>query len=114
MTGGIAGGPTPPVVVVKNPNLGVDVSLAKLAAGYAVAYRAPSGGNVREPQVRVAFLDRVGALQGDSAVALASETGGQTAIEAAYDGRVALTWTDVDEEGFTSVRALILPCIGGG
>jgi hypothetical protein len=114
MTGGIAGGPTPPVVVVKNPNLGVDVSLAKLAAGYAVAYRALSGGNVREPQVRVAFLDRVGALQGDSAVALASETGGQTAIEAAYDGRVALTWTDVDEEGFTSVRALILPCIGGG
>lgn len=107
------GGPAPPIPIVANPNLGADVSLAKLPAGYALAYRALPGGNVSEAQVRVAFLDRVGAMQGSgSAIALASESGGQTAIAAAYDGRVALTWTDSHEDGTSTVRALILPCVG--
>ena len=60
------------------------------------------GGNVDSPRIRVHFLDRVGHVTGaPSDVALASEFGGRTAIEGAIDGRVALAWSDVLEDGST-------------
>lgn len=108
--GGQMGGPSEPKRVVENPQLGVDVSVAKLPTGFAVAYRALPSVGVTVPQIRAHFLDAFGRIVGDSAVALAEPTGGQTTIEAATDGRIVLSWTDTDDEAISTLRALIMPC----
>lgn len=114
MSGGLAGGPSDPQRVVGPPFAALDASMAKLPFGYVIASRALPGGNVESPRIRVHFLDRVGSITGaPSDVALASEFGSRTAIEGAIDGRVALAWTDVLEDGTTKLTAAKLPCVGG-
>jgi len=108
------GGPSPPKRVVGPPYKAIDASIAKLGVGYAVAYRALPGGMVTSPRIRVHFLDRVGQIIGVSDVALASEFGGRTAIEAAVDGRIVLGWTDTTEDGMSTLTVVKLPCVGGG
>jgi hypothetical protein len=108
--GGLLGGPSEPTRIVENPQQGIDVSMTKLLRGFALSYRALPSVGVTVPQIRVHFLDRDGRIIGDSAVALAELSGGQTAIEVATDGRVVLSWTDTDEEGNSTLRALIVPC----
>jgi hypothetical protein len=108
--GGLMGGPSEPMRVVENPQQGIDVSMTKLLRGFALAYRALPTIGVAQPQIRVHFLDRDGRIIGDSAVALAELSGGQTAIEVATDGRIVLSWTDTDEEGNSTLRALLVPC----
>jgi hypothetical protein len=110
--GGLMGGPSDPTRVVENPQQGIDVSMTKLLRGFAVSYRALPSVGVGQPQIRVHFLDRDGRVVGDSAVALAEQAGGQTAIEVATDGRIVLSWTDTDEEGNSTLRAVIVPCGG--
>jgi hypothetical protein len=72
---------------------------------------------VPEPRIRVHFLDRRGEIIGDGSVALAAMTGGQTALESAFDGRLVLSWTDSElvgdagfEEPLSTLRALVVPC----
>jgi len=108
--GGLTGGPSEPTRVVENPQQGIDVSMTKLLRGFALAYRALPTVGIAVPQIRVHFLDRDGRIIGDSAVALAELSGGQTAIEVASDGRIVLSWTDTDEDGSSTLRALLVPC----
>jgi hypothetical protein len=108
--GGLMGGPSDPLRVVENPQLSIDVSLAKMPRGYALAYRALPSPGVTVPQVRMHFLDKSGRIVGDSGVALAEINGGQTALEMSTDGRMVLSWTDTDDEGLSTLRALIVPC----
>ncbi|MGD8859722.1 MAG: hypothetical protein PVI30_06910 [Myxococcales bacterium] len=113
VTGGTqTGGASEPQRVVGLPMVAVDASMAKLANGYIVAYRALSGGAIEEPTIRVVFLDRFGRIIGDSSVAYASEQGSRTSIEVAYDGRVSLGWADAYVDG-SDVSVVRLPCVGG-
>lgn len=107
---GNIGGPSEPSRIVGIPQLAIDISLAKRPTGFAVAYRALPSVGVPVAQIRAHFLDRFGRIVGESAVALASEHGGQTAFESAYDGTVVLSWTDTDEDGNSTLRSLVLPC----
>lgn len=104
------GGPADPNRIVGAPQLGVDVSLARMATGFAVAYRALPSVRVPVAQIRAHFLDRRGEILGDSAIALAAESGGQTALESAFDGNMVLSWSDSDDEGLTTLRSLVVPC----
>jgi hypothetical protein len=113
MAGIDVGGPSSPKRVVGPPHKAIDASVAKLATGYAVVYRALPGGMVTSPRIRIHFLDRVGVVIGLSDVALASEFGGRTAIEAAIDGRIVLGWTDSAEDGTSTLTVAKLPCVGG-
>ena len=113
MRGIAVGGPLPPTRIVGPPIDAVDASLAKLPRGYGVAYRVLPRDDA-EPTIRVYFVDRLGGTIGESAIALALPYGGRTAIEAAYDGRIVVGWSDTDDEGVTTVTAVKLPCVGGG
>ena len=104
------GGPSEPNRIVGLPQLALDVSVAKLATGFVVAYRALPSVEVPQPMIRVHFLDRGGEIIGSGAVALAAMNGGQTALESAFDGRLVLSWTDTDDEGVSTLRALVVPC----
>lgn len=108
--GGNEGGPADPLRVIENPQLAIDLSLAKMPRGFALAYRALPSVGVPEPQIRAHFLDKAGRIVGDSAIALAELNGGQTALEMSTDGRMVLSWTDTDEDGISTLRALIVPC----
>jgi hypothetical protein len=113
MSGNQVGGPSQPQRIVGPPSNAIDGSIARLAIGYAVAARALPGGAIDSPRIRVTFLESSGRVTGGSDVALASEFGGRTAIEAAIDGRVVLGWSDVLEDGTTALTAVKLPCVGG-
>jgi hypothetical protein len=106
-------GRSAPIRVVNSPFRGIDVSVTKLLAGYIVSYRAlPS---TRQPQaaIRLAFLDRNGQLIGESDVSYTSQSGGRTAVEAAYDGRAVVGWSQVNPDGKSELKLVRLPCIGG-
>jgi hypothetical protein len=113
MSGARTGGPMAASRVVGPPLNAVDASLAKLPNGFIVAYRAMPGGSVSSPRIRVHFLDRFGRVIAESDVALAQSFGGRAAIEAAYDGRVVVAWSDQAEDGKTTTTAVKLPCVGG-
>jgi len=113
MNGNLVGGPSVPERILGPPLKAVDASVAKLPVGFAVAYRALPSGTVSSPRIRVQFLDRLGSVVSSSDVALASEFGGRTAIESGYDGRIAIGWTDTDEDGKSTLTVIKLPCVGG-
>jgi len=100
------------VRVIGPPYLALDASIARIPAGFIVAYRALDGGQIHSPSIRVHFLDRFGRVIGQSGVALASEFGGRTSVEAAYDGRVVVAWSDGSEASETTLFAVKLPCVG--
>jgi hypothetical protein len=100
------------VRVIGPPYLAVDASIARVPAGFIVAYRALVGGEIQSPSIRVHFLDRFGRVIGQSGVALAGEFGGRTSVEAAYDGRVVVAWSDGSETSETTLFAVKLPCVG--
>jgi hypothetical protein len=111
------GGPSEPNSIVGTQQPAVDVSVAKLATGFVVAYRALPSPSVPQPRIRVHFLDRRGEIIGEGSVALAAMTGGQTALESAFDGRLILSWSDSElvgdagfEEPLSTLRALVVPC----
>jgi hypothetical protein len=100
----------PALRFVKAPFKGVDVSVTKLGASYAVAYRALPTPSQAQAQIRLYFLDRFGAVIGSSDVSFTSASGGPTAIAAAYDGRVAVGWSQVNEDGKSVTKVVRLPC----
>lgn len=106
-------GRSPALRVVNSPFRGVDVSVAKLLTGYVLAYRSLPAAKETRAAIRLYFLDRNGAVIGDSDVAYTSESGGRTAVEAAYDGRVVIGWSQVNEDGKSELKLVRLPCIGG-
>jgi hypothetical protein len=98
---------------VNAPFKGIDVSVAKLRSSFAVAYRALPALNETRAQIRLYFLDRNGAVIGDSDVSFTSVSGGRTAIHTAYDGRVVIGWSQVNEDGKSVMKVVRLPCVGG-
>jgi hypothetical protein len=106
------GGPSSPQPVVGPPFKAIDASLVKLPIGYAVAYRALPSLRVESPRIQVTFLDSLGTTDGSADVALASEVGGRTAIEAGTDGRIVIAWSDPAEDGSSTLKLVKLPCVG--
>jgi hypothetical protein len=98
---------------VNAPFKGVDVSVAKLRTSFVVAYRALPAVNQDRAQIRLYFLDRFGAVIGDSDVSYTSLSGGRTAIQSAYDGRVVIGWSEVQPDGKSATKVVRLPCVGG-
>jgi hypothetical protein len=106
-------GRSPALRVVNSPFRGIDVSVTKLLTGYIVSYRSLPAATQTRAAIRLYFLDRNGAIIGDSDVSYTSESGGRTAVEAAYDGRVVIGWSQVNEDGKSELKLVRLPCIGG-
>ena len=106
-------GRSPALRVVDPPYKGIDVAVAKLRAGYVIAYRALPAANEPRAEIRLFFLDRNGAVIGESDVAYTSEAGGRVAIEAANDGRVVIGWSQVNSDGKSELKLVRLPCLGG-
>jgi hypothetical protein len=105
-------GRSAPVRVVNSPFRAIDVSVTKLLAGYVVSYRALPSTRQPKAAIRLAFLDRNGQIIGESDVSFTSESGGRTAVEAAYDGRVVIGWSQVNPDGKSELKLVRLPCIG--
>jgi hypothetical protein len=112
MSGLDVGGPAAPQRIVGPPIDAVDASLAKLVSGYAVSYRVLPRDD-SQPRISVYFIDRFGATRGSSDIAFALPYGGRTAVEAAYDGRIVVGWSDTEDDNTTTVTAVKLPCVGG-
>jgi hypothetical protein len=106
-------GRSPALRVVNSPFRGIDVSVAKLPTGYVASYRALPTATQPRAAIRLYFLDRNGAIIGDSDVSYTSESGGRTAVEASYDGRVVIGWSQVNMDGMSELKLVRLPCIGG-
>ncbi|HEX7479023.1 MAG TPA: hypothetical protein VF331_14550 [Polyangiales bacterium] len=106
-------GTVAPVRFLNSPYRGMDVSITKLLASYAVVYRALPAANLTRPQIHLAFLNRVGNLAGDLPVSFTSESGGKTAVEAAYDGRVVIAWSETSDTGASAIKVGRVPCVGG-
>ncbi|HKP56324.1 MAG TPA: hypothetical protein VJV78_06380 [Polyangiales bacterium] len=107
-------GRSAPIRIIGAPTRGVDVSVAKLLSGYVLAYRSLSTTKQPKPAIRLAFLDRNGQFVGGSDVSYTSAAGGRTAVEAAYDGRVVIGWSEVNaDSGKSELKLVRLPCIGG-
>jgi hypothetical protein len=107
-------GRSPAQRIVNSPFRGIDVAVAKLLTGYVLSYRSLPTAPETRAAIRLYFLDRNGAIIGDSDVSYTSESGGRTAVEAAYDGRVVIGWSQVNEDGKSELKLVRLPCIGGG
>jgi hypothetical protein len=107
-------GTVPPVRILGGGIRAVDVSVAKLRVSYAVVYRElvqnPDAG--MDAQIRIMFLNRQAGLLGSSDLSYTSDTGGRTAVKTGYDGRVVVSWTEIDDEGKSVVRFVRLPCTG--
>lgn len=126
-----------PMRVVGPPVRALNPSITQLPQGFAVAYRAlplempdcsragqcldangdgipdpPPDNGVASPRIRVVFLGRQGNVADESDVALSEALGGATSIEAAFDGRVVVSWTDLHDDATTSLYAVRLPCVG--
>jgi hypothetical protein len=108
-----SGARAPALRFVNAPFKGIDVAITKLSASYAVAYRALPALDQTRAQIRLYFLDRYGAVIGSSDVSYTSPSGGRTAIASAYDGRVVVGWSQVNENGKSITQLVRLPCVGG-
>lgn len=102
-----SGNPSGPERVITDaPASGRDASIAPLAGGYAIAYRALEGAT---PQLRIAFVaaDLVPVVTLD--VAPVSATGGRVTVRVSGEGRIAVAWADVDDTT-TTIRAARIRC----
>ncbi|MET0385774.1 MAG: hypothetical protein ABW321_07430 [Polyangiales bacterium] len=103
----------PALRIVNSPARGIDVSMTKLRTSFLVTYRALPTGNETRAKVRLYFLDRYGAVIGSSDVSYTSNAGGRTAIQSANDGRVVVSWNQVNDDGTSTIKVVRLPCVGG-
>lgn len=106
-------GTVPPVRILQQPYLGVDVAVTKLRSQYVVVYRALPGVGVTKPAIKLMFLGRDAGKLGSSDVSYTSELGGKPQLESSLDGRVVITWSEVDSKGKNAQRVARLPCVGG-
>ena len=75
------------------------------------AFQQTALGGVK-PLLRLYFLDRYGAIVGSSDVSYTSAAG-RTATQAANDGRVVVSWSQVNDDGTSEIKVVRLPCVGG-
>ncbi len=100
--------------IVSAPEQGADPSIIKLptGVGYMVAYRAVRNrGSETTGMIRVMSLDRDGNVQGSSDVYHASLSGNRTSLAVTSDQRVALSWSDVYDDGTREHMMVNLWCM---
>ncbi|NOY90463.1 MAG: hypothetical protein GXP55_04575 [Deltaproteobacteria bacterium] len=107
--------PAPERIVSVAPATGRDASLAPLAGGYVVAYRALPDGTITEPRLRLTLLDvRGDVLSSFDGPAMLAQ-GGRTTVRVAGDGRVLVAWEDQDTaDGSRRMRAVRVRCAADG
>ena len=105
-----------PSRVLNSPFKGVDVSVVKLFTTYAVIYRQlPGGKGADEAQVVLTFIDnRSSQVLIKSDIALSTDVGGPVTAATAFDGRVVVGWTDLNEDNQNVMKLVRLPCVSGG
>lgn len=106
-------GTAPAIRFLGTPYRAIDVSVAKLRSNYAVVYRALPALSMERAEIRLQFLGPAGGKLGDSDISYTSDSGGKTAIEAAYDGRAVLSWSELDDSGMSAIKVARLGCVGG-
>lgn len=91
------------VKIVAAPLQAKDASLARVAGGYVVTYRALPGGIITAPQLRMAFITKEGNPQRDAMgrtvsykLADATADGGRTTVRVSLDGQILAAFVDGD------------------
>lgn len=89
------------IKVVSRPFQGRDASIARLGAGYVVAYRALPGGPITQNEIRLAFLTPEGDVARNSVgemisykVADSGAGGGRTTVRVSNDGQLLIGYID--------------------
>ena len=94
-------------VITVAPASGRDATIAPLAGGYVIAYRALGA----TPTVRLDFRDAELAPTVTLDVASASASGGRVTVRVSGEGRMIVGWADVDATaGTTAIRAARVRC----
>jgi len=107
--------PAPERIVSLAPATGKDASIAALAGGYVVAYRALPDGTITEPTLRLTLLDLRGEILNTFEGPTMAADGGRTTIRVAGDGRLLVAWEDQDAvAGGRRLRAARVRCAAEG
>jgi hypothetical protein len=102
----------PAVRIVNSPQRGTDVSITQLRASFVILYRQLPQMTGGRALLRAYFLDRFGAIVGSSDVSYTSTGGGRTSVQASGDGRVAVAWNELTDDGGSALKVARLPCVG--
>lgn len=101
------------IVIVGSPLQARDASIARIAGGYVVAYRALPGGVITQPEIRVVFISKEGNAPFDSARRLvsyklgdASAYGGRLTVRVSLDGQILVGFLDGGVAGMQKLRML--------
>lgn len=101
--------------IVAPPERGSDASIVRLVTGrtvsYMVAYRGvKESAEGEKGMIRVISLDKDGNVQGSSDVYEASLSGNRTSLRLTSNLRVAVSWTDVYDDGTREHKLVNLWC----
>lgn len=91
------------------PEQGRDPSIASLAGGFVVAYRAVMDDDITEPTLRGALVDVFGDVVGSFDAGPLTDGGGRLTARASADGTVLVAWSDVTVFG-TQFKAARIVC----
>jgi hypothetical protein len=100
--------------IVSAPQEGSDPSIGRLptGVGFMVVYRAViKRGSETRGMIRVMSLDEMGNVLGSSDVAPASIAGNRTSLAVTSNQRVAVSWSDVYEDGRREHKLVNLWCM---
>ncbi|MDH5672855.1 MAG: hypothetical protein OEZ06_11945 [Myxococcales bacterium] len=105
---------TDEVKVIGKPLQARDAGLAPLGGGFVVAYRAlPDGTAITQPEIRMLFISRDGALAKDNAgrpisfpVAPAAQDGSPIQVKVSVDGHVMMAFVDGGAGGEHMLRII--------
>ena len=105
--GGIVSGER---ILTPAPQQGIDASIAQLAGGYVVAYRATREEGLEFPELRILFIDSGGdIIESFPTGLMVEELGGPISIATSGPG-YAMAWADVNDSG-TTIRAAMFRCL---
>jgi len=85
-------------------------SLAPFTVGYAIAYRSVRADDPARAWVRLTLIDPQGHIAGSRNVIETSAAGGQVLIRAAVDGRLALGFREIGEDGSSALHVARVTC----
>ncbi len=107
------GMPTGPErILTMAPEQGRDPSIAMFAGGYVVSYRAIADTGLSQPEIRLAFVDRLGNVVTRTSVTNCVALGGRTTVRVAGDGTILVGWND--QSGPTEGSLTVVRLVCGG